>query len=459
MTLDDIGPEGFLGIVPTMLCTASRAGIPNVTYISQVHYIDARRVALSRQFFNKTTRNLDENPFATVLILHPVTFAAYSLRLRFDHSEIRGALFEAMALRIQAIASHTGMTGVFKLISADVFTVLSVEEVDLFEPAPVGASVAEPGPAQPTELFGLQVITARINAARCLEDLLGAVLGALDELYRFTHAMVLLVDDGGRRLVTLASHGYGDSGVGAEIVIGEGIIGTVAAERRVIRVAGVPGELRYGRAIRDRFHEVALGELRPEIPLPGLADASSQLALPLVVQDRLVGVLALESRDPLCFANCHEAFLDIVANQIAFGVDRMLERGGGDDADDDEPETAPPVPATAKSRPRRAFVYYRNDDCIFVDGEYLIRNVPGKILWKLLAAHRREGRTEFSNRELRLDPSLGLPPFKDNLESRLILLRRRLEQKCPEVRLVRSGRGKFTLALDCAIELSERDSG
>jgi hypothetical protein len=167
-------------------------------------------------------------------------------------------------------------------------------------------------------------------------------------------------------------------------------------------------------------------------------------------------VLAFESCKPNAFQAWHEAFLCVMADQFSLGLARALDHEDPDvaTADVQPPSVAPSV----DSGPAHAFCLFRNDDCIFVDGEYLIRNVPAKILWRVLRSHERDGRTEFTNRELRLDPSLGLPAVRDNLESRLILLRRRLELKCPDVRLVTRGRGRFGLELTYPVTLEERES-
>ena len=99
-------------------------------------------------------------------------------------------------------------------------------------------------------------------------------------------------------------------------------------------------------------------------------------------------------------------------------------------------------------------MYYAADECIMVDGDYLIRNVPGQDSLAAAERARGDGRREFTNRELRLDKSLNLPEWKDNLESRLLLLRRRLEQKCPQIGLVSSGRGRFSLDVRCELVLT-----
>jgi len=124
---DEIKPA-MQGVIPSHVVTCSRDGIPNASVISQVYYVDADHVALSHQFFNKTTRNVRENPYAAVCVTHPETFETWDLEVEYHHSETEGPIFEQMDMQIEAIASMTGMKGIFKLRAADVYRVLSVQK-------------------------------------------------------------------------------------------------------------------------------------------------------------------------------------------------------------------------------------------------------------------------------------------------------------------------------------------
>jgi len=99
--------------------------------------------------------------------------------------------------------------------------------------------------------------------------------------------------------------------------------------------------------------------------------------------------------------------------------------------------------------------HFAADHSVFIGDDYLIKGVAGAIFVRLLRDCAERGRTEFSNRELRLDPSLRLPELGDNLEARLILLQRRLAERCRFLRLEKTGRGRFRLVAERAYALSE----
>jgi hypothetical protein len=464
VTLESLAPC-FQGIVPASLFTSSRDGVPNAAFLSHVDYVDPHHVALSFQFFNKSRRNVAENPHALVRVIDPDTGQGWALRLRFERSETEGPLFDRMALRIEAIASYCGLKGIFKLIAADVYEVLSIDPVleETGRPGTTGTSpTRNSGTTDPVfTMKALQDLAQRIHRADSLDKLLDSILEGLEESFGFTNSMILVPAEEKNVLVAVATRGYTENGAGAEAHVGEGLIGLVAEARKPIRISGLVRGMLYAHAAHLRTQPGSAAPPVSRIPLPGLSNPESQLGVPLLVRGELVGVLCIESEVPYRFHEEDKASIELLGSYLAIAIQNMqLQERAAADAAAEAPALATPgslaAPAPQKGVRRREVVYYGSDECILVDGDYLIRSLPAKILWKLLTTHESCGRTEFTNRELRLDKSLNLPEWKDNLESRLLLLRRRLEQKCPEIRLVPRSRGRFALELGCTVALGTR---
>jgi GAF domain-containing protein len=301
----------------------------------------------------------------------------------------------------------------------------------------------------------LQDLASSIQTCGTLEQLLDSILAGIENVFGFTHSMILLPGEQDGVLVTIASRGYAETGVGAEARIGEGIAGMVAEARKPIRISGLMRGMLYALAVRRRAEEVGLVGSRPEIPMPGLPQPESQLGVPLLVRGDLVGVLCIESEVPYRFHEEDKTAIELLGSYLAIAIQNMLLRERAETLEAEPLVAAPRAASQAATLRRHAIVLHGGDEVITVDGEYLIRGLPARILWKLLRLRDEQGRTEFTNRELRLDKTLNLPDWKDNLETRLLLLRRRLEQKCADIRIVPRARGRFGLELDCDVLLTQ----
>ncbi|MGE0099894.1 MAG: GAF domain-containing protein [Hydrogenophaga sp.] len=432
------------GVIPAIMATCALDGTPNVAYISQVFFVDDRHVALSFQFFNKTRQNLMANPRSTVLLLHPLTARFYRLHLRYLRTEESGAVFESMKAQLASIASHSGMSGIFRLLGSDIHEVMEVERVE-------GDPLPDP-PARCSMLGVLRRGSVRLAQCDSLGALLDETMNTLGEDLGIDHAMLLILDPATQRLYTVASRGYPWSGVGSEIALGDGVIGVAARERTPVRIMHMTSAYLYSRAMRESLPGGAVSLPGTDIPYPGLSEPHSQLAVPLLSGGQLMGVLFVESPQDMRFGYEDEDLLVTLAGQLAAAIDLMQESA-------DPPVLAPPrtdpAPVPHKGGPALRVRHYRSNHSVFVNDTYLIKGVAGAILWKLLQDRQRLGRSEFTNRELRLDPALRLPDVADNLEARLLLLHRRLGEQCPQLRIQKTGRGCFRFEASAAVVLED----
>ena len=85
-----------------------------------------------------------------------------------------------------------------------------------------------------------------------------------------------------------------------KIKVGEGVTGIAAQRREAILVADVSREPRY---------------------ISGVPNVRSELAVPLIVKNRLIGVIDIESPFPNHFTEEHKRLLTLIASRMAVGIE------------------------------------------------------------------------------------------------------------------------------------------
>lgn len=187
--------------------------------------------------------------------------------------------------------------------------------------------------------------------------------------------------------------------------------------------------------------------MEPGVPGVHAESPRRQVAVPLTRDGRQLGVLFLDSD----IDDLHGLEDRAIYGAVMHHIEAALALATGPQR---APEVAAALPGSPVSRAPLKVRRFPRNDVIFLDGEYLIKGLGGAIFWKLIQDYHLAGRTEFSNLELRLQLSQTHPEKAENLESRLVMLIRRLES-FPDLRIDRIARGKFRLTANRPLELIE----
>ncbi len=174
----------------------------------------------------------------------------------------------------------------------------------------------------------LQRASEDINATLDLDEIYESALRTMGELFEFHHAIILLMEPGGETLRVVASRGYENQAMGGRVKVGTGVIGLVAQRHKPLYVGNLGQHRVYAAAQRRQMMKAGRGEeLGDAVPVPGLQNAESHFAIPLLMRGELIGVFSIESPVKRTFSEHERGLVTIVANQIATAIHtaRLLE--------------------------------------------------------------------------------------------------------------------------------------
>jgi DNA-binding NtrC family response regulator/putative methionine-R-sulfoxide reductase with GAF domain len=167
----------------------------------------------------------------------------------------------------------------------------------------------------------LQRVSGNINSTLDLDEICDVALRTMDELFEFHHANILLLESDNKTLKVIASRGYENQAVGGRVQIGTGVIGMVAQKRQIMHVSNLGQQRAYAAAQRREMEKHGRhAQLGDAIPVPGLPNAESQIAIPLLIRGDLIGVFSIESPVPRSFGDHERDLVSIIANQIASAI-------------------------------------------------------------------------------------------------------------------------------------------
>ena len=146
----------------------------------------------------------------------------------------------------------------------------------------------------------LAYLSQEFSSILALDELLGKIATTVHALITFDAFSILLVDPEKRVLRHRFSERYDQRVVLDNIPLGKGITGAAATSRKPVRVEDTLNDPRY---------------------IASHPDIRSEVAIPLIVQDRVVGIMDLESERIGYFTEDHVRLLGLLAPQIAGSVE------------------------------------------------------------------------------------------------------------------------------------------
>lgn len=149
------------------------------------------------------------------------------------------------------------------------------------------------------EIKKLFEVSEKLLASFDTNEILDFILKSLNEVIPYDAAAIFLLDDDEINLIPKASAGYGANTSELELKIGQGACGWVARNKKM--------------SLLDNVYEA-------ENYYPLRKETYSQISLPLLIHDKVLGVICLEKNEIAYFTSNFIDLFNMFANQAAIAL-------------------------------------------------------------------------------------------------------------------------------------------
>ena len=146
----------------------------------------------------------------------------------------------------------------------------------------------------------LAEVGREMSAILDLDELLTRVAHLVKRVIAYRTFGIALVNDATQMVEFKVAISYGEGSASAPVRVGEGLLGYAVEHKEVVLVPDVTQDPRYINAV---------------------ADAKSELVVPLLVKDRCIGAFDLESPELNAFSKRHVELLTLLASEAAVAIE------------------------------------------------------------------------------------------------------------------------------------------
>ena len=265
----------FEGAIPVVLVTASAAGVPNVTYLSKAHVIDASASPSRTSSCRSRLATWPRTHAARSCSSSPTAHDEYRLTIAYERTERRGPRLRRPQSRCRRHRRHDRDAGRLpaprrRHLPRHPHRARAAERTRRRLRRQRRLAVASHAPAPDHERTCRAVRTHhavhRPRHARPCHRRRARPSSSVTST-RCSSCSTRTAGASSR----IASHGYEHEGVGSEVTVGDGVIGLAAERAPSVRVGNAQQMAKYARSVRRSYEDSGAIEPGREIARPGPA--------------------------------------------------------------------------------------------------------------------------------------------------------------------------------------------